>query len=117
MSLVDRLEQVLKCAQKRARRRSVPCDLTVGHVLWLYDQQRGRCALSGRALLLQAPSCNGGGMALQDGPSLDQIVPGGGYLAGNVQLVTTQCNLAKSTLSARDFVALCEQIHYFQRQL
>lgn len=53
---------------------------------------------------------------MRDSPSLDQVVAGRGYVAGNVQLVTTQCNLAKSTLSSEEFSELCEQVYFHSRR-
>jgi hypothetical protein len=54
---------------------------------------------------------------MKDGPSLDQIIPGKGYVIGNVQLLTAQVNISKSTLSCGEFVDLCEQIYFRQRKI
>lgn len=111
--IARRLTTVLDNAKKRASNKQIPLDVNLPYLLWMWDQQEGRCALSGRQLVLAATR---GTSAHQDGPSLDQIVPGAGYTRGNVQLVTTQTNLSKSTLSCDEFVALCEQVYFHRRQ-
>ena len=113
-SVVDRLAQVWSNAHQRARHKGAPFDISLAYVLQLWDTQNGACALSGRRMLLPPPPA-GATTALKDSPSLDQIVAGGGYVHGNVQLVTTQCNLAKSTLNMREFVDLCEQIYFHNK--
>lgn len=105
--LLLNLRRTLQNAQKRATARGTRFELGEADIFALWDAQAGRCALSGRPLLISAER------GMQDAPSLDQIVAGGGYRAGNVQLVTTQCNLAKSTLSHDEFVHLCEQVYYY----
>ena len=106
--IAQRLQTVLDNAKKRASSKQLPLDIELPYLLWLWDKQAGRCALSGRELLLATTAC----VAHQDSPSLDQIVPGAGYTRKNVQLVTTQTNLSKSTLSCDEYVALCEQVYF-----
>jgi hypothetical protein len=106
-----RLQNVLQNAKKRASRKGVAFDIDMADVLRLWDSQQGQCALSGRELLLATAT----GGSLQDSPSLDQIVAGRGYTVDNVQLLTTQCNLSKSTLACKDFVDLCEQVYFYSK--
>lgn len=110
-----KLRSALDNARRRATQKRLPIDIDIAFVLALWDRQQGRCALSGRTLLCDAGGEGGtlrAGESLRDSPSLDQIVPGAGYTAENVQLVTTQCNLAKSTLSSSEFEDLCEQVYF-----
>ena len=110
--IAARLKTVLDNAKKRASSKRLPLDIELSDVLRMWDEQAGRCALSGRLLVVSATSA----AAHQDSPSLDQIVPGAGYTRGNVQLVTTQTNLSKSTLSCDEYVGLCEQVYFHHRR-
>ena len=110
--IAKRLQTVLDNAKKRASSKQLRLDVDLPFLLWMWDKQKGRCALSGRELVLATHA----GMAHQDSPSLDQIVPGAGYTRANVQLVTTQTNLSKSTLSCDEYVELCEQVYFCQKR-
>ena len=97
--------KLLRDARKRGKRKQVNMSLTVDDIILLYKKQRGRCALSGAALLCGAVS-----LCQNDAMSLDRCVPKRGYQMGNVQLLTRAVNNAKSTMLKKEFVAMCTNV-------
>jgi hypothetical protein len=68
----------------------------------LYQNQQGRCALTGRAMT-----------AVPNDPnkmSLDRIDNNGAYEVGNIQLTTAVANFAKQGLSVPDLVRLATDV-------
>jgi len=66
----------------------------------LLQKQGFRCALTGRELTTKTAS-------------LDHMQPlgrGGEHSIGNVQLVHSQVNAAKGTMTTEEFVALCHEV-------
>lgn len=81
--------------------------LTITYMLGLYDKQGGRCALSGRNLSL--------GTIIQgkyepNVLSLDRIDPTKGYIEGNIQLTTSQANMAKGQCTNKGFLDFCKDV-------
>jgi hypothetical protein len=73
----------------RCKTGSIPFDLTVEHVLSLYEEQKGLCFYTD-AVIRVAPGHN-----LRAALSIDRIVPGLGYVQGNVILCTYRANAIK----------------------
>lgn len=78
------------------------CTVSVEDLLEQYTKQGGRCAISGFPLVLEKRS--------PWVPSLDQVAPGAGYHAGNVQWVAWAVNRAKGDLNMQDFLTMCRAI-------
>lgn len=75
--------------------------LNAAAIRGLFDDQGGRCALTGREL---TPGVNA---------SLDHRVPrslGGKHELGNVRWVDLRANLAKQNLSEEEFLRLCRDV-------
>ena len=71
----------------------------------LYEQQGGKCAISGIHLTYKR-----GKGRFPYNISADQIVPGNGYTKDNVQLVCSQVNMMKGTLSTDELISICKSI-------
>jgi hypothetical protein len=89
----------------RNRRKFDQTDLDLPFLKALWDQQRGRCAISGIEMLL--PS--GVGKWMEDTgnpwkPSLDRIDSTRGYIKGNVQYVTVIANFCKQRFLDEDVI-------------
>ena len=94
------LRRVTQLARNRAKRKGVEFTITEADVWRLWQQNEGRCALSGVIMTHHL----GGQTGLKDtNASLDRINPKKGYTKGNIQLVTARVNLMKSTVDASDF--------------
>lgn len=86
---------VLISARKRAKRQSLPFDLTADDIEGLLRTQEYRCAVSG---LLFRPNAGKEAGTYRGAyrPSLDRIRPKLGYVIGNVRLVLVAVNVAMS---------------------
>jgi hypothetical protein len=87
-----RMGKLLAAAKYRAKKKDLPIDINKSHLVRLWEKQDGKCAFSGRPLVLQS----GAGRVHPDSPSLDRIVPELGYIKGNVRIVTYHVNVCLS---------------------
>lgn len=78
------------------------CTLSDDFLLNLWNKQEGRCAISGIKMSTETNDLYV--------VSLDQIVPGEGYVEDNVQFLAWAVNRAKGDLSKVDFLNMCLQI-------
>jgi hypothetical protein len=92
------LHSAAKC---RARARGLPFTLTVADVRGLWFAQRGRCALSGLAMV-RGRAREGRHYRGPLAPSLDRIDAFGGYVPGNVRFVAFCLNMALNEWGERD---------------
>ena len=69
----------------------------------LLEEQAGRCAVTGRELLMTPKP-------QLDSLSIDRIDPGRGYVLGNVRLITWQANAARLTGTDEDLRAFCRDV-------
>ena len=81
-------------------------NLTRADLERLWEQQGGRCALSGIPMTFRAKKGN----TFPYNASIDRIVPGGPYTIDNVQLVCTITNTIMRHFSKKDFVRLCNAV-------
>jgi hypothetical protein len=86
------------------KRRGIECSVTTAELVAMYAGQEGRCALTGRALILGSKGQQ------RDSISIDRIEAGGSYSFGNVRLVTMQANMARGPYSDADLFAFCEAV-------
>lgn len=78
-------------------------NLTREELLRLWQNQGGCCAISGVPMTLRAKQ----GEKFPYNASIDRIVAGGAYEAGNVQLVCTIINSLMKDFSKEDFIRVC----------
>lgn len=101
------IEQWVAAAVNTARMRSkIPSDLTTEFMVGLWASQEGLCAYSGMAMT--APRYGTGRNAYV--ASIDQIVPQGGYVQGNVVWCLWAVNSGKSDLPLEDYVTICAAV-------
>lgn len=85
-----------------AKGRSHSAVLSFEEAVMLWNSQQGLCAISGIPLSLTKGSL--------DVASLDQIIPGKGYLIDNVQWVSWRVNRAKGEQSLEELLEMCRAI-------
>lgn len=85
-NMIDRASDI----QRRAARKSLPCDITGSYLVEQYNKQFGICVYTNRKMDWGIPG---------EAPSVDKIVPRLGYTKGNVVFVTRDSNTAKSDLT------------------
>lgn len=88
--------------RNNANQRNIPYDLTIEQLWQIYLDQDRKCALSGVEI--------GFVHHRKGNASLDRINSQQGYVPGNVWWVHKDVNLAKQSLSADDFIALCRRV-------
>lgn len=92
-------------ARDRARRKNLEFDITLDYLMYLWNKQQGKCALSGIKMTT----------VLYDGRiptnvSLDRIDTKKGYTMDNVQLVCMAVNQMKNDLSINELYSFCKNI-------
>lgn len=75
----------------RANEYSIPFDLDLEYVLWLYEKQKGKCIYT-----LMDLKCSVGKGLTSNSLSFDKIVPEKGYVKGNIVLCSNRANTIKS---------------------
>lgn len=101
-----RLNKLCHMAKHRAKEKDVPFNISAEYLNNLWEIQEGRCAVSGRAFVLEA----GSGRVHPDTVSVDRIVPELGYVTGNVRLVTYHVNVCLSEFGYSALVELLKNI-------
>ena len=86
-----------------------PYVLNVDDCLDLWEQQRGKCAISG----VQMTHHRDGSGKKEFNVSLDRIEPGGAYSKANVQLVCYRINIMRHVLNIDMFFWWIKNIHDF----
>lgn len=74
----------------------------------LYQEQEGRCALSGRKLTFHTPKVKGG--RTPTNCSIDRIQHGGTYDMENIRLVCNICNIMRWEWSDDELLYWCNEI-------
>ena len=88
--------------KKSAIQRGLDFDLSTEYLTELWDNQDGKCALSGVDLgYIGCGWCTA---------SVDRIDPTKGYIEGNVQWTAWRVNDAKSNMRNDDFINMCRAI-------
>lgn len=107
-----RLQTLLAAAKNRAKSKDLDFDLTLAFLCELWNEQEGRCGVTGRSFDLEAPSKKG--QPRPDAPSLDRIVPSRGYTQDNVRLVTYHANVALSEYGLNQLKELARDLIRFE---
>ena len=97
-SVKSYLQRSLTSARERAKKRQIPCTITLDDLLKLWTLQNGRCAVSKVAMTY---GVNGQKMR-EFNVSIDQIRANAGYTPQNVQLVCARVNFMKHELDMND---------------
>lgn len=97
-----RLSKLLGMAKNRALTKELPFNLTLEHLLALWEKQEARCALSAVEFVLES----GEGRVHPHTVSIDRIIPELGYTQGNVRLVSFHVNVALSEFGEQALLEL-----------
>ena len=92
-------------AKERAKKFNIPFDITKEYLQYLWDKQKGLCALSGIPMTYKRD-----GGRTPTNVSIDQINPHLGYTKNNIQLVCMAVNQMKNDLSMEELYMFCESI-------
>lgn len=93
------LRLTLRNLQSQRRKEGVEFLLTKDELLEIWDEQKGRCALSGVLLTYHQAGHYGGGKRGDFNASIDRINPKAPYVKTNVQLVAWRINSMKNDMS------------------
>jgi hypothetical protein len=91
-------------AVKRAKKYGYACTITAHDLVALWEQQGGKCALSGLAMTLAQ------GQRDARAASVDRIDSSRGYEPGNVRLVTWMVNRARASWSDAELIEMCRGV-------
>lgn len=98
-------------------------DVTLEYLWNLYQQQDGKCALSGLEIKITGkvhePITNKNGninTALDLTASLDRIDSSKGYEVGNLQWVHVRVNFMKNTYNQEEFIEMCNRVAITQKR-
>ncbi len=94
------LKRAYIAAKSHSKKIGRPFSITFNDVLALWEEQNGRCAISGDAM----EYLPGNGTRNRYKVTMDRIDCTGGYEAGNVWLVCDWVNRAKSDLSKAELI-------------
>ena len=86
------------------RARGLDCLINKDFLQRLYDEQNGKCVLTGRELLKTRVKSQ------LDTCSVDRIDNNIGYTEDNVRLITLQANTAKWTGNDEELLAFCQDV-------
>ena len=100
--------ECLKSAKCRAKLGNRLFDLDIDWLLDLYNNQEGRCLVSG--MLLDFESDFGWNTMHPRAPSLDRIDATRGYTKDNVRLVCAQVNIALGKWGNAYFYEMCRKV-------
>ncbi len=92
----------LSNVKRSARKRSIPCDLTIEELDLIWSLQEGSCAYTGRKLSLNPATSTA---------SLDRVNSALGYTATNVQFTHKDVNIAKWAMKEDYFLNMIEEIY------
>lgn len=89
----------------KALRRKGSINVTTADLIALWNEQKGRCALTGWKMTMTRRVG-----IVRTNASIDRIDSSKGYTLDNVQLVCVAANKAKFDLSQKEFVKLCRSV-------
>lgn len=80
-------------------------DLTLDYLMYLWEKQKGKCALSGINMTYEFYKGR-----VNTNVSVDRIDSTKGYTKDNIQLVTMAANQMKNDLQMDEFISLCKSV-------
>jgi hypothetical protein len=92
-----------------AKARDMPMAVTPEYLSRLFDEQSGRCALTGVPIVLDV-DCDARLAVRNSTASLDRIDSSVGYVPGNCRWVHRTINIMRNMLSDDAFVAWCRLV-------
>lgn len=92
--------------KRKAEERDLGFEISIEDAWKKYQEQNGKCALTGWTLTLLSPKGNYSNKTA----SLDRINSDLGYISGNIQWVHKDVNAMKSWFSNERFIEVCEAV-------
>ena len=111
IALRYKLQQALKGTRRRSKEKNIYNDLTLDYLMYLWEKQSGKCALSGIPMTYKFYEGR-----VNTNLSVDRIDSTKGYSKDNVQLVCMAVNQMKNDLSMVEFIELCEAVLALERE-
>lgn len=111
LALRYKLQQALKGTRRRSKEKNIYNDLTLDYLMYLWEKQHGKCALTGIQMTYKFYEGR-----VNTNLSVDRIDSTKGYSKDNVQLVCMAANQMKNDLSMEEFVEMCEAVLALERE-
>lgn len=105
LALRYKLQQALKGTRRRSKDKNMYTDLTLDYLMYLWEKQKGKCALSGINMTYEFYKGR-----VNTNVSVDRIDSTKGYTKDNIQLVTMAANQMKNDLQMDEFISLCKSV-------
>ena len=93
-------QQILVYAKARAKKKSLPFDLTIEDIV-----------IPTHCPLLDIPLVLDNVIFADDSPSLDRLIPHLGYIKSNIQVISVRANTIKNNASLDELMLLTERLH------
>tara|TARA_A100001011_G_scaffold395208_1_gene489529 strand:+ start:65 stop:628 length:564 start_codon:yes stop_codon:yes gene_type:complete len=101
---------LLRSIQRRSKRRGRCNNLTLEYLKKIWDEQSGKCILTGWDLTLPKDSSSSGGRNSIYRASVDRIDSSKGYLIGNIRFIAVIANYCKNTFSDEEVKLFCKAV-------
>lgn len=111
LALRYKLQQALKGTRRRSKEKNIYNDLTLDYLMYLWEKQSGKCALTGMQMTYKFYEGR-----VNSNLSVDRIDSAKGYSKDNVQLVCMVANQMKNDLTMSEFIELCEAVLAEERE-
>ena len=111
VALRYKLQQALKGTRRRSKEKNIYNDLTLDYLMYLWEKQGGKCALTGMQMTYKFYEGR-----VNTNLSVDRIDSTKGYSKDNVQLVCMAANQMKNDLSMEEFINMCESVLALERE-
>jgi len=102
-------------ARMHSKQKPKECTLTVEQVKQIWEDQNGKCPMTGWNLFLP-PSTSWKGKLMPYTASLDRIDSEKGYVKENVRFVAVIANFSKNKFSDEDVIDFCEAVTQVHRR-
>lgn len=94
-------------AKNRALKKNIDFDIDANYLIFLWEENKGCCALTGQKFDLEPWGSKG--QVNPNSPSVDRIIPALGYTRGNIRLITYHMNIALSDFGQKEFENLASK--------
>ena len=111
VALRYKLQQALKGTRRRSKEKNIYNDLTLDYLMYLWEKQSGKCALTGMQMTYKFYEGR-----VNTNLSVDRIDSTKGYSKDNVQLVCMAANQMKNDLPMTEFIEMCEAVLALERE-
>jgi hypothetical protein len=95
-------------AKRRARKKGLRFDLTVGEVVGMWPKD-SHCPVFGTVM---SPCSGRGGGQSDHSPTLDRVTPEHGYVWWNIQIISDLANRLKSSVDSRKLRRMAQWVEY-----